>query len=367
MKGKKYYIFLGTTAELIKLAPVLAEFKKRSINYKVITSGQTRVHFKMMEDLTGPIKVDISFKNKNPKPSVIYFVLWAMRTLIVGLFSLSREFKNLNKNNCNFIVHGDTVSSLVGALLAKRFGLNLIHIESGLRSFNFFEPFPEEISRFLVSRISDVHFCPNEWSKRNLKDVPGIKINTLQNTLIESFNWAINQSKRGKRVGKKKDRYFVLVVHRQEHVIFGKRQTREILEYLFEKSDNNIGCKFLVHDISYGFVQNIITKFTSSDYNIELISRLPYPKFMKLILDSEYWVTDGGSNQEEAYYMGKPCLLLRNQSERIEGLGENIVLSKNKKSVIQNFLKYYKLHEKKRVSDNMFPSKIIVDYLTNTK
>lgn len=361
---KKYYFFIGTTAEFIKLAPVIAEFKKRRIKFKVITSGQTKVHFKMMNELAGPVRADFAFKEKNPKPSVLYFVLWAIRTLLVGLYSLRGEFKNMNKKNCDFIVHGDTVSSLIGALLAKRFRLNLIHIESGLRSYNFLEPFPEEISRYLISQISDVHLCPNVWSMQNLNNVRGAKINTKQNTLIESFNWAINKKDRTKKISLPKGKYFVLVVHRQEHVIFGKSQTKLILENLFDNTDRKIKCLFLVHDISYGFVQNIATQFSRGDYNITLIPRLSYPDFMKLIQGSQYWVTDGGSNQEEAYYMGKPCLLLRNRSERIEGLGENVVLSENKKNVMKKFTKNYKRYKRKRVLDNKYPSKIIVDNLT---
>ena len=84
---------------------------------------------------------------------------------------------------------------------------------------------------------------------------------------------------------------------------------------------------------------------------------------MKLIEKAEYLVTDGGSNQEEMYYMGKPCLLIRNHTERIEGLGENIILGRSNKRIIKQFLMNYSQYKKKRITQFISPSKIIADYL----
>ena len=86
---------------------------------------------------------------------------------------------------------------------------------------------------------------------------------------------------------------------------------------------------------------------------------------MKLMENAEFIATDGCTNQEEAYYMGVPLLALRNHTERIEGLGENIVISKSKKTVIKNFLKNYKKYKRKAVNYKTRPSKIIVDFLTS--
>jgi UDP-N-acetylglucosamine 2-epimerase (non-hydrolysing) len=94
--------------------------------------------------------------------------------------------------------------------------------------------------------------------------------------------------------------------------------------------------------------------------NIELRPRYDYFEFIKLINNSEFVISDGGSNQEECYYLGKPCLLLRNKTERNEGLGENVVLSKFNDEVIEDFTKNYKKFRTKMITKKGSPSKVIV-------
>lgn len=366
MKRKKFYFFVGTTAEFIKLAPVIKEFKDREIDFKLITSGQNKILFEELSGYLGPIKADISLKEKSEKPSILGFALWGIRTFFASLVLLGEEFKGLNKRNCYFIVHGDTVTSLLGSLVAKFYRLNLVHIESGLRSFNFFEPFPEEISRYIVSRLADVHFCPNKWSVDNLKSVAGAKINTKQNTLLESFWWA--ERKRKPAVIKKiNGEYFVLVIHRQEHVLFKKEKIKELMKYILENVEQRLSCVFITHAISLNFLKEVAPELPEEiKRNLNLIPRLPYSDFMRLIRNSEFVITDGGSNQEETYYMGKPCLLLRSRTERIEGLGKNVLLSKYNKRVIKEFINNYRRYNKNKIyrkNIKKTPSRIIVDYL----
>src|SRR3989344_1241916 len=175
---KKYiYFFIGTTAEFIKLAPVIKEMKKRKIAFKLITSGQNRILFDEFEDYLGPIKADIAFKEKSAEPSPINFGVWIIKTFLTGLWELKGEFRELNKDNSYLIIHGDTASSFLGALIASFYGLRTVHIESGLRSFSFLEPFPEELFRYLNMKLSDVLICPNEWSLRNVSSWKSAKIN----------------------------------------------------------------------------------------------------------------------------------------------------------------------------------------------
>lgn len=96
-----------------------------------------------------------------------------------------------------------------------------------------------------------------------------------------------------------------------------------------------------------------------------MIPRLDYLNFIQLIKRTEFIATDGGSNQEEAYYLGKPCLILRDRTERIEGLGKNSVLCKGQENIIQYFLKNYKNFKREKIKSSIRPSKIIVNYLMN--
>ena len=358
---KKIYFFSGTTAEVIKLAPVIREFNKRNIGFKFITSGQTRIRF---EDLVGYIgKIDIfkSFPEKENKSSILNFILWFIKTFISAIFTLRVEFKGLNKTNSYFIIHGDTVSSLIGAITARVYGLKIVHVESGLRSFNFFEPFPEEICRFIIIHLADILFAPNSWAKSNLKNLRGGVVNTGENTIVQSVLWALSSKVPAKKLLNRK-KYYILTMHRQEHVLFRSKLTRETLEYIIKNAPKNLTCVLVMHHWTNKFLHSLNISKTQRS-KLVVVERLPYLDFMKLMKGSEYYAGDGCSNQEEAYSMGTPYLALRNLTERIEGLNDNVVISHDKKEIIKFFLKNYENYRKIRIVLKKVPSKIIVDYL----
>lgn len=361
---KKIYIFIGTTAELIKIAPVIKELQRQKKAFKLIATGQNNINFQEMTSYLGDIRPDILFEKKSDKSSVISFFFWTIKTFFAGLFLLRKEFSGIDRKMSFLIVHGDTVSSMLGALIGTFYRLQIVHVESGLRSFNYLEPFPEEICRSIVSSVSALHFCPNEWAVNNVKRQKSMSVNTYENTLYESFLMAMKTAKKPAILKKIKKKYFVLVIHRQEHVIFGKEKTKKVFETILKNKDKSLQGILIMHDLTQSFLNAIDPAlFTSLKKQFVILPRLSYIEFMKLLDSSEFLVTDGGSNQEEAYYMGKPCLILRNVTERKEGLGKNAVISKNDENIIIDFLKNYKRYEQKRLASNVKPAKIVVDYL----
>lgn len=367
VKGKNIYFFIGTTAELIKLAPVIKELEKRKIGFKIIASAQNALNFYELKSLIGKFSADYTFIFKPlslPKNIYLQFIIWAIKAFTNHLLYFRNEFKELNKKKAFFIVHGDTVSSFMGALIAKIFGVKLVHIESGLRSYNFFEPFPEEIFRFLVSKLASVHFCPNDWAVNNLKSCKGIKINTTNNTLIESLSMSLKIKQSDKLISQlKKKKFFLLILHRQEHIFFQKKLTKKMLDIFTQYAQNNIACVLVLHKLTSDFLEKEHLSNKFKGHNTVLIPRIPYIEFMHIMKMAEFIATDGGSNQEEAYYLGKPCLILRNVTERIEGLNENAILSHGNENIISEFIKNYKKYERRPVTFQISPSKIIVDYL----
>lgn len=367
MKKKNIYFFIGTTAEFIKIAPVIKELKKRGVQFKLITAGQTKVHFEDLEKFTGKITPDIIFKEKVNKASVVHFMLWAMRTLVSAPFVLKDEFRNIDRKGTYFIIHGDTVTSIIGAFVAKMHGLKLVHIESGDLSFNLLEPFPEEICRNINIRLADIMFSPTDWAKNNLRKIPGRKINTKQNTIIETCLWAVKNGQLPK-FAKKLGKYYILIIHRQEHVIFRKNWSRNVMETVITNANPNLSCVILKHDLTVKIIDSLWQTLPKSiREKIFLTPRIKYTDFMKLVKRSEFIATDGASNQQEVYYMGKPCLALRDHTEQIEGLGQNVILSKSNQEVIKNFLTNYKKYKRQPVTIKVAekPSKIIVDYLVS--
>jgi UDP-N-acetylglucosamine 2-epimerase (non-hydrolysing) len=366
MRKKKFYFFIGTTAELIKLAPVIKELKQKQIPFKIIASGQGKLLFGELSKYLGNLKADIVFAGKTKRSSVLNFIFWAIKTFFNSLFVFRKEFKGLGKKNLHFIVHGDTISSLVGALATKisKFGakVKLVHIESGLRSFNFFEPFPEEITRYVISKVSDVHFCPNEWALKNLKNAKGIKINTHQNTLIESY-FFYKEMKKKVVSNKISQKYFVLIIHRQEHVIFNKEKTINLIKFILENKPVGMKCILIAHHPTW----NVINRLNIINKDVIMLNRLAYIEFMSLLENSEFVLTDGGSNQEELFYMGKPTLVLRSHTERIEGLGKNILLYQDDLGKVLYFFKNYKNFKLRPIRSVYHPSRIIVDNLLSSE
>lgn len=367
---KKFYFFMGTTAELIKLSPVIAEFEKRKLNFKVISSNQNELRFSEVNHLIKKDSADYILKIKPLKwPKNIYarFIIWFLRTAINYFLYFQKELGNIKVNKKTyFIIHGDTVSSLLGALVAKLSGVKLIHIESGLRSFDFLEPFPEELNRYLISRLADYHFCPNKWALKNLKAVGGKKINTLSNTVVESTLKTLSTSDTPAISELRGKKYFVLVVHRQEHTLFNKSKSLEIINALVNKANKDLKCVFIMHKLTKDFLNKQKAFSTlKKNSNVILPDRLSYKKFVNLIANSEFVATDGGSNQEECSVLGKPCLILRKKTERIEGLDKNALLSKNNLIDIEDFVDNYKKYKRKKVQlKKQAPSKIIADYLS---
>jgi len=371
MKNKKFYFFIGTTAELIKLAPVIREFEKRLIDYKIIASNQNVLCFDEVTSIINKKSPDYTFRVKSSKylqDIYLRFTVWLIRSLGNYFLYFRNQFWGYRKKDVFFIVHGDTMTSFIGSLIAKLNGIRLVHVESGLRSFSFLEPFPEEFCRFITSRLADIHFCPNRWAKNNLKGYGGVKIDTLYNTVGESVFLALKSSNEIDLFRSKKQRYFILVIHRQEHTLFSKQNTEKIVNLFIRKANDNLKCVFVMHKLTRDYLvkQRLFNKMRSNP-NVILPSRLPYPSFIKLVKSCEFIATDGGTNQEEAYFLGKPCLILRNRAERIEGLRKNALLSHNKEGEINDFINNYRKYKTREVSIKTRPSKIIVDYLLRAK
>ncbi len=359
---KNIYIFSGTTAEVIKLAPVIKEFQRRKIEFKMITSGQTRIRFEDLVGYIGKIKIFKSFPEKENKSSLLSFVKWFVNTFYLTMITLRSEFRGLNKENSYFIVHGDTVSSLIGAVVASIYRLKIVHIESGLRSYNFFEPFPEEICRFIIIHLADILFAPNSWAKENLRNLRGTIINTEHNTVAESVRWALSSKSKINPIVRGK--YYILTMHRQEHIVFRGEWTKGMIEFVINNSPSNLKCVLVMHH----WTKNVLQKLNLSKNiwkRVKVVERLPYIEFINLINNSQYYAGDGCSNQEEAYYMGKPYLALRNLTERIEGLDRNVLIGYDNRETIKSFLNNYEKYNYGAIYPKTSPSKIIVNYLVS--
>ena len=358
------YFFIGTVAELLKVMPVMQELQKRGANFKIIGSGQNDITTSDALGLLGISNVDVIISDDPIKQSPIGLLGWFIKSFFRAIPKLRREFKGLKRGQGYIIVHGDTVTTVMGAVLGRLLGRKVAHIEAGYRSGNFLQPFPEEIDRVLTSYFAKAHFYPYEGLYKNIAKRSGDKINTFYNTSIDGLAFAVSQPTNPKileEIGSKK--FFIFILHRQENLL-NEQLVRKLVDYICEEAKKDLTCLFVTHETTYGALQKFgLLERVEKTPGIIMTKRLRYFDFIKVLNQSEFLMTDGGGNQQETFFLGKPCIILRNVTEGSEGLGTTTVLSKLDPKVIGDFIKNYANYAKPPIVPERRPSEIIADYL----
>ena len=152
---------------MIKIAPVMAGLQAQQIDYNFIFTGQHKNTMDELRENFGIRKPDAVLYHGKDVTGLFQMLFWMVRILFKTLFHRSEIFSKHGKNDI-VLVHGDTFSALLGALMGKAAGKKVGHVESGLRSFNIFHPFTEEMTRILVFYLSDYYFYPGDWALQNL-------------------------------------------------------------------------------------------------------------------------------------------------------------------------------------------------------
>ncbi|MCM1182524.1 MAG: UDP-N-acetylglucosamine 2-epimerase [Roseburia sp.] len=360
MENHQLYFFIGTEAELIKLFPVIIKCQDKGKICNIIASGQNDLKRSRILDfvkLNGKF-VELS-KEESIKKSVTGLLVWFIRTRKKARRIISSNFIAEKLVSRPMIVHGDTISTLMGAMVGKALRMKVCHVEAGLRSHNLFSPFPEEIDRLLISRLADMHFAPGIEPYKNLRGVKGRVVNTEFNTILDSlaFSKEIPVLTNGLEELSDTD-YFVFVMHRQENLV-NKGFMRQVIKHV-NKIAQKRKCVLILHKITENALNQMkILEELKNSSRFVLLPRVDYFDFMKLLENAEFVITDGGSNQEELYYMGKPCLIMRKQTERLEGIGSNVLLYRGRIEMIERFAGEYANYVSESLVGIYSPSEII--------
>ena len=329
------HIVIGTKAQLIKMAPIMKRLAEQGIDYNYISTGQ---HRETIDDILTNFAIkrpDYTTYSGKDITSVLHMLAWCLRTLAHTVRHRRQIFRS--DSNGIVLVHGDTFSTLLGALMGKLAGLKIGHVESGLRSFNLLHPFPEELTRLLTFRLSDYLFAPGEWASSNLKKYRGETINTVNNTLLDSLCIALPAIGQIEDIEWPEQPFGVVTLHRFENIHSAAALERIVT--LVERIARHRHLLFILHKPTaiklrkFGYYQQL-----ADNPNIELRPRYDYFHFIKLIMEAEFVISDGGSNQEECLFLGKPILLLRKATERKEGLQRNCVLSNYDTGIVDAFI-----------------------------
>ena len=333
--------------------------QEREIEYNFIFSGQHQDTIANLRENFGVKKPDVILHKGTDVNSIPKMLFWLIKVITVSLFR-GRKIWQYDRKGV-VLNHGDTFSTLLGSLLAKIYGHKNAHVESGLRSHNIFHPFPEELTRLAVFALSDIYFAPGDWAIHNLEKYSGTKVDTVGNTLYDSLTM-VEQQVTANNVYIPDSPYAIVSLHRFENLYRLEKleQLVDLILILAQKTHSI----FILHSPTHRRLRQsgLLRKLESSP-NISLRQRYDYKSFVHLIKGAEFVVTDGGSNQEECYYLGKPCLLLRKATERQEGIGKNVAISDYDTEIIEHFANNYATYKIDRPRLEVTPSETIVDTL----
>ncbi len=323
------HVFIGTKAQYIKTAPLLRLMDERQVPYRLIDSGQHAALSQHLRQELGVREPDVLLGGRADVQSIPQALRW-MLTLALRLLSRRRIRDQVfagQRGVC--VVHGDTPSTLLSTLMAKRAGLVVAHLEAGLRSHNWFHPFPEELIRMVVMRLADVLFAPDTVAAANLADmkVRGEVVLLAGNTSAEALAAARPEVGESGPV--------VVTMHRVENLHRASRR-RGFVELVVRLAEHHRVC-FVMHGPTGPALEGEGIEAIRRA-GVEVSELLPHGEFVRLLAAAPLVVTDGGSIQEECALLGVPTLLWRDRTERPDGLGENVVLSRYDAEVVEAFV-----------------------------
>lgn len=311
---EKILVVFGTRPEAIKMAPVvLALEESKDFQVEVAVTAQHRELLDQVLSLFG-ISPDFDLDLMTPGQSLHQLTA----RIMIGMEEVFQQ----SRPDC-VLVHGDTTTSFAAALAAFYAKVPIGHIEAGLRSGSLDFPYPEEGNRVLISRLANWHFAPTEGSAENLRKegIPDEKIVITGNTVIDALEDVAARPKNSEiqqLLGKAQGRRILLMeAHRRES--WGEPLENICLaakELIAEFNDLHIF--FSVHPNPK--VQATVKGILGGLERVELLAPLPYDSWVQLMEGCHLIATDSGGMQEEAPALGKPVVVLRERTERPEGL-----------------------------------------------
>lgn len=352
------HVFIGTKAQYIKTAPLMRLMDRREVEYRLVDSGQhAALSERLRQELDVPVP-DRSFGTGRDVASIRAAMAWAVRVgrhVLRSRAAVRRDVFGSRGGVC--VIHGDTPTTLITALLARRAGLTIAHLEAGLRSHHLLHPFPEEIVRLLVMRMADLLFAPHAEASRNLADmdIGGRIVSLSANTTIEALRHALDG------LSVRRDGPAVVTCHRVEN-LRRRRRLRRLVQIVEEIAARH-SVQFVAHGPTMASLRADDLDDRLRGAGVELLPLLSHSEFVRRLSRARFVITDGGSIQEECYYLGVPTLLWRKWTERPEGLDRNVVLSGYDGPRVQAFLGSIEDHRHPPLDDRVEPSVEILERL----
>ena len=310
------HIIFGTRPELIKLAPVIRQFRASELfETKVINTGQ---HVELLENLIDRLQIKVDYecellRKGQPLASLYSNAIEKLNDLVIA------DMPDV------ILVQGDTTTAAAGALVGFLNVIPVAHIEAGLRTFNLLSPFPEELNRMFIAEMATLHFAPTRDSVNNLvrAGIAASDIFLVGNTIIDSLNQMIDQSPGIESAelreffaanGSKKK--VLLTLHRRENQSERLDDILGALVELARKHERDVAILYPVHYAP--LVKEKAYAYFAESPNVKLCEPIDYIDFVNVLKQVDFIVSDSGGIQEEALALQKPILILRENTERGE-------------------------------------------------
>lgn len=325
---KRVLLVFGTRPEVIKLAPLILAIKNSPLN-NCITTVSTSQHDELLDEqlqywgiIPDYFLTPSLYKNNLTR---------LLAHTISGLQDIIEQIKTIEY----IIVQGDTNTALACSNLSFLNQLKLIHIEAGLRSFNFKHPFPEEYNRIMASNTAYFHFAPTELAKENLlkEGVFSEKVEVVGNTVVDALQMV---RKKAKNQSNSEPNTVLITMHRRENI---SEHYEKLIEIVHELADLQSDLRFVW--ITHPNNANKIKAKLRLALNIEIYDHMPYETFINHYNIAKMIITDSGGVSEEAMHLGIPLVIFRLATERVEALKEGypMLVSVNKNEIISFFKK----------------------------
>lgn len=345
----------GTTAEAIKFAPIARRLDARGIPYEHWVTQQHTEALRVAIPQLGmraPDRVIANGWRGKPLKTPLQMVGWVFG---VGGWTLrnARSIRRSLPANSIVLVHGDTVTTVLGALIGRVLRLPVAHVEAGLRSGDWRHPFPEELDRRIVGRLARIHYAPAEQAAANLRGRSNV-VMTHGNTVVD----AVRDAAFDREPSGGEESYGLVLLHRFEF-ISEPQLVRDTLVALDDASP--VPLRIVVDSYSADAVTTVIESNGLSKFIV--LPKQEHGEFVDTLRAASFVVTDSGGIQEETAVFGLPTLIHRKATERSEGIGTSAVLSHWDQQAVREFVQNTDKYRRGDLESGVSPSTIIVDDL----
>ena len=360
---KKVMVVFGTRPEAIKMCPLVKELKTREkLNTVVCVTGQ---HREMLDQVLTAFDV---------VPDYDLSIMKAKQTLFDVTINILEKMKAVLEEVKPdvVLVHGDTSTTFVTALACFYLQLPVGHVEAGLRTYNIYSPYPEEFNRQAVGIVSNFNFAPTEMSKENLlkEGKNSETIHVTGNTAIDALKTTVRDDYNHEHLEWASDsRLIMITAHRRENLGEPMKNMFRAIKRIIDETPD-IKAIYPIH--MNPVVREADQEILGDKNRIRIIEPLEVLDFHNFLSRSQLILTDSGGIQEEAPSLGKPVLVMRDTTERPEGIAagtlklvgtDEEVIYKTFKQLLEDQNEYYRMSKASNPYGDGFASKRIADIL----